>query len=80
MDPSNDVELLSRSDLLAVYRCNGGCVHLRLGMLTLDLTAEQFWELVKCVGEASVRLTVRDVVEEFVNVHAPPALRTVRRL
>jgi hypothetical protein len=69
MNRPETVELLSRSELVTVYRCGHGCVHLRIGMVTLSLTPAEFWDLMKGVGEASVRLSVRDVVDGFVPVH-----------
>jgi hypothetical protein len=66
IDPSSEVELLSGSDPIAVYRCRRGGLQLRVGMLTLTLTTEQFWKLMTCVGEASVRLLVREVVDGLV--------------
>jgi hypothetical protein len=66
INPSSEVELLSGSDPVAVYRIRRGDLQVRVGMLTLTLTQEQFWQLATCVGEASVRLLVRDVVEGFV--------------
>jgi hypothetical protein len=65
------VEVLSRSPLLTVYRCRRGRVHLRVGVVTLHLTPAEFWELVQGIGDASVRLSVRDVVDEFVTRDRP---------
>jgi hypothetical protein len=69
MDHANTVEVLSQSKLLTVYRCGPGCVHVRFGTVTLKLTPSEFWELVQGVGEASVRLSVRDVVASFSKAH-----------
>jgi hypothetical protein len=65
MEPANDPEALAQSTSLGIYRCSPDCFHVRVGPVTLDLTAAQFWELVTCFGEASVRLLVRDAVDRF---------------
>ncbi|MPY90038.1 MAG: hypothetical protein GEU99_19205 [Luteitalea sp.] len=47
----------------AVIRCEHGCLHLRLGPLTLTLSPVEFERLVTMLGEAYVRLSVRNAVE-----------------
>jgi hypothetical protein len=69
MDQTHTVEILSQSELLTIYRCGPACVHLRFGTFTLKLSPSEFWELLEGVGEASVRLSVRDVVESFSRAH-----------
>lgn len=66
MDRSTTIEVLSRCELLTVYRCASGCVHVRIGTVTLNLTSDEFGVLVKGVGEALVRLSVRDTVDAVV--------------
>jgi hypothetical protein len=73
MESPNRVELLSRADSLAIYRCPNGCLHVQVGTVTLNLTTDQFWALTTCLGEASVRLAVRDVVDRAV-AGDPPAI------
>ena len=48
----------------AVIRCEHGCLHLHLGPLTLTLSPAEFERLVTMLGEAYVRLSVRDAVEQ----------------
>jgi hypothetical protein len=69
MDQPTSVEILYQSELLTVYRCGPACVHLRFGTVTLKLSPSEFWELLQGVGEASVRLSVRDVVESYSKAH-----------
>ena len=63
------VEVLARSGSLTVYRCAHGCVHVQLGTVTLHLTLDEFWQLAQGVGAAFVRMTVRDVVDQFATHH-----------
>jgi sirohydrochlorin ferrochelatase len=45
----------------------------RAKTMTLNLTTDEFWALTTCLGEASVRLAVRDVVDRAV-AGDPPAI------
>lgn len=56
-------ETLSRTGNWAVYQCAHGCLHLRLHNLTLTFTAAEFHTLVRLLGDAYVRIGVRQAVE-----------------
>jgi hypothetical protein len=57
-----DESLVAERNEWAVYQCPQGCLHVRLDNLTLTFSAEQFGQLIELLGEAYVRLAVRETV------------------
>ena len=62
--PQIDGELSNRAGW-AVYQSSHGCVHLRLGNLTLTFSAAELHDLVRLLCDAYVRLSVREAVKAF---------------
>ncbi len=58
--PENSV--LSTASGWTVYECGNGCLHIRLHHITLNLSVDEFAQLVKLLGDAYVRLGVRAAV------------------
>lgn len=63
-DPPATTELSSHTEW-AVYQCAHGCLHVRLKNLTLTFSALEFHDLVRLLGDAYVRLSVRETVRYF---------------
>ena len=55
-------ETLARRAELAVYQCGHGLLHLRVNRVTLTLKPEEFSRLATLVGEAHIRLGVREAL------------------
>ena len=52
-------EVLAADGAYEVYRCAGGCVHLRLGSLTIRFSAGDYQRLARAMLDALVRMEVR---------------------
>lgn len=58
------INTLSETSEWTVFECVHGCLHVQLGRVMLKFTREEFHKLVTLVGDAYVRLGVRDAVNE----------------
>lgn len=58
------INTLSETSEWTVFQCVHGCLHVQLGRVMLKFTRDEFHRLVTLVGDAYVRLGVRDAVNE----------------
>ncbi|NUR53610.1 MAG: hypothetical protein HOQ29_04120 [Acidobacteria bacterium] len=63
--PTTDESVVAAQHTWAVYQCPQGCLHVRLDNLTLTFSGPQFRRLVELLGEAYVRLGVREAVHDI---------------
>lgn len=66
--PETPGNAVSNDEEWSVYQCPHGCLHVRLNNVLLTFTEREFQRLVRMLGDAYVRLSVREVVRQ-VSLH-----------